>query len=113
VSAPQRSRAGATGPTLLIALCGLLGLLTACLWGLPWLWLWSAIPTALAALLIAGYTDGRRDTEGAQDPIDVDEALRLARDPGPVPAAPRSAAELGRQLTEDALARRRNRRNLP
>lgn len=107
----QPSRSGATGPTLLIALCGLLGLTVACLWGLPWLWLWSAIPTALAALLIAGYRDGRQATEGELDPIDADDALLLALDPGPLPAPPRSAAELGRQLSDDALARRRLRRD--
>lgn len=113
MSAPQPSRSGATGPTLLVALCGLLGLTVACLWGLPWLWLWSALLAALAAMLIAGYRDGRRDTEGDQEPIGADEALRLAAEPGPLPAPPASAADLGRLLTEDALARRRLRRDQP
>lgn len=103
----QRSRRGVTGPTLLVALCGLLGLTTACLWGLPWLWLGSAGLGALAALLIASYVDGQRAGAVAQDPIDADDAIRLAANPGPLPDPPRSAAELGRTLTDDALRRRR------
>lgn len=114
MSASQPSRSGATGPTLLIALCGLLGLTAACLLGLDWPWLGVGMCAALAALLIAAYRDGRHDTEGDLDPIDAADALALAAEPGPLPAPPASAADLGRLLSEDALARRRlHRRDQP
>ena len=109
----QPSRSGATGPTLLVALCALLGLTTACVLGAPWLWLFAAIPVALAALLIAGYRDGQRDAERELDPIDAEDALLLAAEPGPIPDPPRNAVDLGRLLSEDALARRRLRRGQP
>lgn len=104
MSAQQRSRAGATGPTLLVALCALLGLTVACLWGLPWVWLGSAVLVALAALLIAGYVDGQRASDATQEPLDAADALALAAEPGPLPL-PTSAAELGAQLSDQALNR--------
>jgi hypothetical protein len=94
----RKSRAGSTGPTLLVVVCAWLGALVACLWGVDWRLLWTAVATGLAVILIAAYRDGRRDTEGELDPVDAwDLVPGLAADPGP---APRTAAELGRQLTD-------------